>query len=60
MQIRFILCLIFHNYKSEKSGGWVSYRMVGGGGNSVGSKTGYCPWFYHQSVTYMQHDKNKS
>ena len=29
MQIRFILCLIFH--KSEKSGGWVG--MVGGGGN---------------------------
>ena len=24
MQIRFILCLIFHNYKSEKSGGWVA------------------------------------
>ena len=23
MQIRFIPCLIFHNYKSEKSGGWV-------------------------------------
>ena len=31
MQIRFIPCLIFHNYKSEKSGGWVS--MAGGGGN---------------------------
>ena len=28
MQIKFIPCLIFHNYKSEKSGGW-----VGGGGN---------------------------
>ena len=31
MQIRFIPCLIFHIYKSEKSGGWVG--MVGGGGN---------------------------
>ena len=31
MQIRFIPCLIFHIYKSEKSGGWV--RMVGGNGN---------------------------
>ena len=31
MQIRFIPCLIFHIYKSEKSGGWV--RMMGGGGN---------------------------
>ena len=31
MQIRFIPCLIFHNYKSEKSGGWMG--MVGGGGN---------------------------
>ena len=31
MQIRFIPCLIFHNYKSEKSGGWVG--MAGGGGN---------------------------
>ena len=31
MQIRFILCLIFHNYKSEKSGGWVD--MAGSGGN---------------------------
>ena len=28
MQIRFIPCLIFHIYKSEKSGG-----MVGGGRN---------------------------
>ena len=31
MQIRFIPCLIFHIYKSEKSGGWVG--MVGGGRN---------------------------
>ena len=31
MQIRFIPCLIFHIYKSEKSGGWMG--MVGGGGN---------------------------
>ena len=31
MQIRFIPCLIFYIYKSEKSGGWVG--MVGGGGN---------------------------
>ena len=31
MQIRFVPYLIFHIYKSEKSGGWVG--MVGGGGN---------------------------
>ena len=31
MNIRFIPCLIFHNYKSEKSG--VRVGMVGGGGN---------------------------
>ena len=31
MQIRFIPCLIFHNYKSEKCGEWVG--MVGGGVN---------------------------
>ena len=31
MQIRFIPYLIFHIYKSDKSGGWVG--MVGGGGN---------------------------
>ena len=31
MQIRFIPYLIFHNYKSEKSGGWVG--MVKGDGN---------------------------
>ena len=31
MQIKFIPCLIFHIYKSEKSGGRVG--MVGGGGN---------------------------
>ena len=31
MQIRFIPYLIFHIYKSERSGGWVG--MVGGGGN---------------------------
>ena len=30
MQITFILCLLFHNYKSEKSGGWLA--MVGDGG----------------------------
>ena len=45
MQIRFIPCLIFHIYKSEKSGGWVG--MVGGGGNIARGvkqdiKTGYC------------------
>ena len=31
MQIRFIPCLIFHNYKSAKSAGWVG--MAEGGGN---------------------------
>ena len=31
MQIRFIPCLIFHIYKSEKSGGWVG--IMGGDGN---------------------------
>ena len=34
MQIKFIPCLIFHNFNSEKSGGWVG--MVGGGGNIAG------------------------
>ena len=34
MQNRFIPCLIFHNYESEKSGGWVG--IVGGGGNITG------------------------
>ena len=49
MQIRFIPCLIFHIYKSEKSGGWVG--MVGGGGNiargqySAGTITGHCHIF---------------
>ena len=33
MQIRFIPCLIFHIYKSEKSGGCVG--MVGGGGKGM-------------------------
>ena len=31
VQIMFIPCLIFHIYKSEKSGG--SVGMAGGGGN---------------------------
>ena len=54
MQIRFISYLIFHIYKSEKSGEWVV--IVGGGGNIARGVKQYIARFSFHRISKLLMD----